>query len=237
MVCARPSGTEDIYKIYAESFSGEDHLRRILVERRRSSMRRLRLLTPRCRPRVVSAKGARFGCALSGRTTPLPHVWEHLIGSDHAPMALRADWQAQLRRCRDELRFRYVRFHGLLSDDMSTLVRVGEQSSYSFFNADQIIDFLLSIGIKPFVELSFMPSALASGATTVFHYRGNVTPPRDYGEWEALIRALASHVVDRYGIDEVGQWYFEVWNEPNLTRFWTGDQDQYFRLYRHAASH
>jgi xylan 1,4-beta-xylosidase len=118
---------------------------------------------------------------------------------------------------------------------MSTLVRVGEQSRYSFFNADQIFDFLLSIGIKPFVELSFMPNALASGTTTVFHYRGNVTPPRDYGEWEALIRALASHLVDRYGIDEVGQWYFEVWNEPNLTRFWAGDQDQYFRLYRHAA--
>ena len=182
-----------------------------------------------------STTTARFGCTLSARSIPLPHVWEHLVGSDHAPMALRADWQRQLRRCREELGFRYVRFHGLLSDDMSTLIRVQGKPTCSFFNADQIFDFLLSIGMKPFVELSYMPGALASGATTVFHYRGNVTPPRDYDEWSALIHALASHVVDRYGIEEVSQWYFEVWNEPNLRPFWTGDQEQYFRLYRHAA--
>lgn len=178
---------------------------------------------------------AQFGCALSGKPIPLPHVWEHLVGSDHAPMALRADWQTQLRRCHAELGFRYLRFHGLLSDDMSTLIRVAQKLCRSFFNTDQIFDFLLSIGMKPFVELSFMPRALASGTTTVFHYRGNVTPPRDYDAWSALIHALASHVVDRYGIDEVSQWYFEVWNEPNLKQFWTGSREQYFRLYRQAA--
>ena len=102
-------------------------------------------------------------------------------------MALRADWQEQLRRCHDELGFRHVRFHGLLSDDMGTLICHRASLLYSFFNTDQIFDFLLSTGMRPFVELSFMPSALASADRTVFHYHGNVTPPRDYQQWARLV--------------------------------------------------
>jgi xylan 1,4-beta-xylosidase len=124
-----------------------------------------------------------FTCNLLERTTPLTHFWEHAVGSDHAPMALRADWQAQLRKSHDELGFRYVRFHGLLSDGTGTLVREQNKLLYSFFNADQIFDFVLSIGMKPFVELSFMPKALASGKKTVFNYEANVSPPRDYKQW------------------------------------------------------
>ena len=177
-----------------------------------------------------------FSCRLSGPAKRLVHFWQHTVGSDHAPVALRADWQAQLRRCRRELGFRHVRFHGLLSDDVGTLIRHQERVLYSFFNADQIVDFLLSTGMRPFVELSFMPTALASGDRTVFHYRGNVTPPRDYGEWEALVRGLVSHWVDRYGAAEVRRWFFEVWNEPNLEAFWTGSRQDYFRLYRQTAA-
>src|SRR4026209_275845 len=110
-----------------------------------------------------------FFCDLAGKTTPLPHFWEHTVGSDHAPIALRADWQRQLRSCHKELGFQYVRFHGLLSDDMGVVVPQENGDHYSFFNIDQIFDFLLSIGMKPFVELSFMPTALASGKKTVFN--------------------------------------------------------------------
>ncbi len=176
-----------------------------------------------------------FRCSLGAPATPLPHVWEHTVGSCHAPLALRADWQAHLRRCREELGFRHVRFHGLLSDDVGTLVRHGGRLIYSFFNADSIVDFLLSIGMRPFVELSFMPTALASGTATVFSYRGNVTPPKRYGDWAKLVGRLAAHWVDRYGRDEVRRWYFEVWNEPNLKAFWDGTQKQYFELYRHTV--
>ena len=175
-----------------------------------------------------------FTCQLSETASPLTHFWEHTVGSDHAPVALRADWQNQLRRCHDELGFRYVRFHGLLSDDMGTLISHQEKSLYSFFNADQICDFLLSIGMRPFVELSFMPTTLASGQRTVFHYRGNITPPRDYQRWATLIRKLVSHWVERYGVSEVREWFFEVWNEPNLKAFWTGTQADYFKLYRYT---
>jgi xylan 1,4-beta-xylosidase len=118
---------------------------------------------------------------------------------------------------------------------MGTLVRHNDKLLYSFFNADQVFDFLLSIGMKPFVELSFMPRALASGKKTVFNYEANVTPPRDYKQWSTLINRLVSHWVNRYGLEEVRQWYFEVWNEPNLAAFWTGTQRDYFKLYRYTA--
>ena len=176
-----------------------------------------------------------FFCDLTEPTIPLPHFWEHTVGSDHARMALRADWQRQLKRAHDELGFRHVRFHGLLSDDMGTVVRDDDELHYSFFNSDHIFDFLLSIGMKPFVELSFMPGVLASGKRTVFSYEANVTPPRDYKQWATLIERFVSHAVERYGEREVRDWFFEVWNEPNLKKFWSGSQRDYFRLYRYSA--
>jgi len=177
-----------------------------------------------------------FDCDLGAPSKKFTHFWKHTVGSGHATLALRADWQRQLIRCHTELGFEYVRFHGLLSDDMSTLLGENDKLVYSFFNADQICDFLLSIGMRPFVELSFMPTTLSSGAEIVFHYKANVTPPRDYGQWETLIYTLVQHWVERYGVSEVRNWFFEVWNEPNLLAFWAGSQADYFNLYQHTAS-
>ncbi len=179
---------------------------------------------------------ARFSGGLTGPSTPLPHFWEHTVGSGHATLGLRADWQEQLRRAHDELGMAHVRFHGILCDDMGTLLCQNERFLYSFANADRIFDFLLSIGMKPFVELSFMPLALSSGDQIVFHYRANVTKPKDNAQWAVLIRKLVKHWVDRYGLDEVRQWFFEVWNEPNLTAFGSGLQSDYFELYRYTAA-
>jgi len=118
---------------------------------------------------------------------------------------------------------------------MGTLIDQSNELLYSFFNADQIFDFLLSIGMKPFVELSFMPSALSSSGQTIFHYQANVSPPKDLSQWSVLIHKLVSHWVDRYGIDEVRTWFFEVWNEPNLTAFGSGNQSDYFSMYRYTV--
>lgn len=176
-----------------------------------------------------------FTCRLDQSSEPFAHFWEHTVGSGHAPLALRADWQKQMSRCRRELGFQHVRFHGILDDDVGTLMCENNRLVYSFFNADQICDFLLSIGMKPFMELSFMPSTLAAGGETVFHYKGVVTPPRDYAAWATLIEKLVGHWVARYGVREVSQWFFEIWNEPNLKAFWTGTRDDYFKLYETAA--
>jgi xylan 1,4-beta-xylosidase len=139
-----------------------------------------------------------------------------------------------------EVGFRHIRGHGLLSDPVG-LYRPYEHRGqrgvrYAFSYVDQVLDAYLALGIRPFVELGFMPAELASGDQTVFWWRGNVTPPSDHREWAALVRSTVEHLVDRYGLDEVRGWPIEVWNEPNLTQFWQGaDQDAYHRLYEVSA--
>ena len=184
---------------------------------------------------TTSVPDTLFCADLCAAPQALRQPWQWCIGSGHATLALRADWQAQLAQARHDLGFRYVRFHGILDDDMGTLICQNEKPLYSFFNTDRIFDFLLSIGMKPVVELSFMPRMLSSGNDVVFHYQGNITPPRDLGAWGELVGRLVSHWVARYGIDEVSSWPLECWNEPNLKAFWTGDQAGYFELYRATA--
>jgi xylan 1,4-beta-xylosidase len=159
-------------------------------------------------------------------------MFKECIGAGRANEGLRADWQQQLTYVKKECDFRYIRMHGLLTDDMGVYREDKDGNpEYNFQYIDVLYDFLLSIGIRPFVELGFMPSALASGNQTIFWWRGNVTPPKDYKKWEELIRNLTLHFTERYGAEEVKTWYFEVWNEPNLDGFWKGTQAEYFNLY------
>ena len=173
---------------------------------------------------------------LKAQGRPYPHYWEFCVGSCHAATLLRADVQAQIRKAHEECGFRYIRFHGLFDDDMSVyFTPMFGEPMISFYNIDCIFDFLLDIGMKPFIEIGFMPSSLASGDQTVFHYKGNVTMPKDDAEWERLIKLFAEHLIERYGIDEVSQWFFEVWNEPNLNFLFDGTQEDYFHLYEMTA--
>ncbi len=163
-------------------------------------------------------------------------MFKECIGAGRANEGLRADWQQQLAYVKKECDFKYIRMHGLLTDDMG-VYREDKNGNpeYNFQYIDILYDFILSIGMKPFVELGFMPEALASGKQTIFWWRGNVTPPKDYKKWEDLIRNLTIHFTERYGADEVKTWYFEVWNEPNLDGFWKGTQEEYFKLFRHSV--
>jgi xylan 1,4-beta-xylosidase len=169
---------------------------------------------------------------------PLPHFWDQMFGSGRAILALRANYLDDLKDVHDDVGERYVRFHAIFHDEVG--VYDEDKSGNPVFNftyVDQIYDGLLARGVRPFVEISFMPYRLASKpAIHPFWYKQNVAPPKDYARWDALIRAFAHHLVDRYGIDEVGQWYFEVWNEPNID-FWAGEPKQatYFELYDHTA--
>lgn len=168
---------------------------------------------------------------------PMNTMYKECVGAGRANEGLRADWQQQLAYVKKECDFKYIRMHGLLTDDMGVYKedRKGNPE-YNFQYVDVLYDFLESIGIKPFVELGFMPSALASGHQTIFWWRGNVTPPKDYNKWADLIKNLVIHWTDRYGADEVKTWYFEVWNEPNLSPgFWSGTQEEYFKLYEYTV--
>ena len=163
-----------------------------------------------------------------------PHIWEECVGSDRASVGMRAQWLADLDRVHKETGVKRVRFHGLFSDEMG--VWPSGAKTPSFLYVDTVFDAMLERGVKPFVELSFMPGALASGTKTLFFYRANMTIPKDMQQWEDLVRALAEHLVQRYGIDEIRTWAFEVWNEPNLPYFWSGTKEDYFELYRRAAT-
>ncbi|MFS0698860.1 xylan 1,4-beta-xylosidase [Cellulomonas sp. 179-A 4D5 NHS] len=171
---------------------------------------------------------------------PLGDAWRACVGTGRLNLALRQDHQESLALVQREIGFRHVRGHGLLSDDLG-LHRPYEVDGvrhvrHAFTYLDQVVDAWLRLGIRPFLELGFMPSGLASGDQTVFWWKGNVTPPRSYEEWAALVRATLRHLVDRYGIEEVRTWPVEVWNEPNLTVFWQGaDQAEYLRLYEVTA--
>jgi len=175
---------------------------------------------------------------LAGPSQPMNRAYRVCVGAGRANEGLRADWQQQLAEVRRELGFEYIRFHGLFHEDMGVCRRDPKSGALQFNwqYVDALFDFLLSIGMKPFVELSFMPKPLASGTQTVFWWQGNVTPPKQMDEWAALVRDFTEHVTARYGADEVRTWYFEVWNEPNHNYFWSGTQEQYFELYRASAA-
>ena len=158
------------------------------------------------------------------------------VGSGHARLGLRADWQEHLKIVKDAIDFKYIRFHGLLDDDMGVFRNRGKAKSiYNWQYIDKLYDFLLSIDVRPLVELSFMPSALASGNKTAFWYHGNSTQPKSFQKWGDFITALIQHFENRYGRKEVEKWFFEVWNEPNLTFFFHGTQSDYYKLYTTTA--
>jgi xylan 1,4-beta-xylosidase len=163
-----------------------------------------------------------------------PHYWERMFGSGRASLSLRDSYRRDLRTVKDATGFEYIRFHAIFHDELGLYDEDAEgQPVYNFSYIDQIYDGLLENGVRPFVELSFMPKKLAAAQVfQSFWYQPNVSPPKDWTKWQDLVSHFAQHLVDRYGIEEVSQWYFEVWNEPNLD-FWAGkpSEDTYYQLY------
>jgi len=176
---------------------------------------------------------------VKGSTTQLFH---ECIGAGRANEGLRADWQKQLALCQQEIGFKQIRFHGLLSDDMGVYSEGRDgQPRHNWQYIDQLYDSLLAMKVRPFVELSFMPAALASGSKKMFWWQANVTPPKSDEKWDGLIHDLVAHWTERYGADEVAKWNFEIWNEPNYPGFWgprnpQRAREEYFELYAHTAS-
>jgi xylan 1,4-beta-xylosidase len=159
------------------------------------------------------------------------------FGDDGHGHDIGKEFAEALRRAHDDLGVTQVRAHAILHDDNGVVTRTDDGSlSFDFSAVDRLYDQILDLGIRPVVELSFMPAAIARDPEeTVFVYQGIISPPREWSEWRDTVAALAGHLVERYGVDEVAGWPFEVWNEPNLEVFWSGTQDDYLRLYDEAA--
>ncbi|GAA3507602.1 xylan 1,4-beta-xylosidase [Streptosporangium album] len=184
----------------------------------------------------------------STTTRPLPRPWKYMIGSEHLSYMLSADTvggrpigselTGALRTMREELGVETVRAHAILCDDLGVYREVDGVPVHDFGKVDEVYDTVTSFGMRPIVELSFMPRDLASDPSkTVFGYGAIISPPKDYGRWGDLVRALTQHLVDRYGLREViDNWAFEVWNEANLEVFWSGTPEEFFRLYDVSAA-
>lgn len=167
---------------------------------------------------------------------PITPYWRVCVGGGRVGEALRADFQKHLELVQREMPFQYIRMHGLFHEDMMVYHEENGRPVVNWQYVDLVYDHWLSIGIRPFVELGFMPYDLASGEETVFWWKGNITPPKDWERWEWFIEQYIRHVIERYGLDEVRRWYFEVWNEPGLTFFWKdADFDAYMELYARTA--
>lgn len=180
-------------------------------------------------PRTLNIDVAQVKGELS--RTPL-----RMVNAGRAAEGLRKDWQDQLRITKKECGFDQIRFHGILNEEMDFYKEDAQGNpQYNWAKIDTLYDFLVEIGMKPFVELSFMPAALRSNDQTTCYWKAFKSPPNSYPKYEALIEAFVRHLQDRYGHDEVKTWSFEVWNEPNLKNFFTGDQAEYFKLYATAA--
>jgi xylan 1,4-beta-xylosidase len=201
---------------------------------------------------VAARTGAGNGRVLvevdtAGDDGPLHHVWRAMVGSEHLSHLLSteetggrpigAELHEALRRTHDELGVRSVRAHGILCDDLGVYREVGGAPVHDFTEIDRVYDTVRALGLRPVVELGYMPRDLATDPDrTVFAYRGIISPPKDWDRWADLIRALTAHLVERYGRDEVrDHWAFEVWNEANLSVFWSGTPAEYWRLYEVAA--
>jgi xylan 1,4-beta-xylosidase len=160
------------------------------------------------------------------------------IGTGRMGLALQKEYFEQLKLVQENIDFKWIRGHGLFNEDMAIYQEYKTEDGavtpeYNFTYLDLVIDSYLELGIRPFIELGFMPHAIASGDQSVFYWRGNVTPPKDYALWNELTAVTLRHLINRYGADEVTSWPVEVWNEPNLAGFWKdADRKEYFKLFR-----
>ncbi|WP_343732210.1 beta-xylosidase [Duganella sp.] len=168
-------------------------------------------------------------------TTPRDRFADLSVGSDYPGTLIRDDSLAQLKTAKDELGFRYIRFHAIFHDVLGTYKEVDGKPVYDWTKLDYLYDRLLKMGVKPFVELGFTPLAMRSSDLSIFYWKGNTSHP-DPKKWAGLVDAFIRHVQERYGKEEVRSWFFEVWNEPNLDGFWEkADQKAYFELYDNTS--
>jgi xylan 1,4-beta-xylosidase len=171
---------------------------------------------------------------ISKAVEPLDRSFNFSVGADYSGTTIRPENLQQLKTTVDELGFRYIRFHDIFHDNLGTVRSENGRIIYDWTKIDQLYDAFLAMGIKPFIELGFTPSAMKTSDQTIFYWKGNTSHPEPKA-WSNLIDAFVRHLLSRYGEDEVRSWYFELWNEPNLAGFWEGgDQKAYFDLYENT---
>ena len=160
---------------------------------------------------------------------------DYCIGTGRMGLALTKEYYEELKLTQEEIGFSHIRGHGLFTDDMAIyhdFTFNGKRFlEYNYTYLDRVLDMYQSLGLAPFFELGFMPKQMASGDNSIFYWKGNTTPPKDYKDWANMVAALLEHCLSRYG-EQVYDWPIEVWNEPNLPGFWKdANMEEYFKLF------
>src|SRR5699024_8266138 len=170
--------------------------------------------------------------------SPFTNYWQNLITFGRAAEGLKSEWQSQLAELQKDIGFKYIRFHGIFSDDMMIVNKDSDGNiTYNWRYVNELFDYLQSVNLKPFIELGFMPEAFKSSDDNIYWWNANVSQPKDINLWTDLVKEFIKNCINRYGIDEVETWYFEVWNETDLEKiFWIGTKEDYFNFYLETAN-
>lgn len=168
--------------------------------------------------------------------TEFPHTWQRIINVGYAGEIISANVQRQLRIMQSSIGFTHLRFHGILDDDINIYNEDENGNPTLYFTyLDMILDFLDSIDLKPYLELSFIPSKLAENLSSPFAHRAYISGVKSLDKWRYLIRGIITHCAERYGIVAMKQWYFSFlgfnWVQCGYVPSYAMSIKQYYELY------
>ncbi|GFP74699.1 GH39 family glycosyl hydrolase [Clostridium fungisolvens] len=165
---------------------------------------------------------------------PIIHSWRNLINLGYAQDGLRSDLQQHLTNIQDKIKFKYARFQGIFSDEMFNFGEENDNEEYyNFTKIDKLIDFLYSINLKPFIELGNKAKVLNLATDKVMYFKDSSKRHKGFKESLVLLEKFIVHAINRYGINEVSQWYFEIWKEGDIEYvFWNGDFEKYLKNFQ-----
>ncbi len=181
------------------------------------------------------ARAATITIDASKQTAGNPHFWSAAVGTGTATLTLRGDLQTHYKIGNREAGFQRVRGHGVLSDGIGIYKGAG---SYSWTNFDKYLTAIQQAGMRPIMEMDFMPTALGLNGSDKDIYKSAT-------DYKNFIAAVAQHCVDKFGMTDVQNWYWEIWNEPDYPGFWNGTNmseatsakmTDYYGLYDNAVA-
>lgn len=224
-----PMHYREHYQVELEKGFSKDYLS---INSKESFVNLFKHLERKPNNRLQIKEGERVTIDVSKSLNKINRSFIKLMTFGFAPHALRKDFHEQLKQIRGEIGFEYVRFHGIFSDQLLVYNQKSDGSYYFNFNhIDSLLDNLLEAGLKPFIEIGFMPRDLASTGDKIFWWDAHISPPRDMDRWLNLLDAFFRHLINRYGLQKVRTWYFEFWNEPEVEYFWSGTRQEFFTFY------
>lgn len=160
--------------------------------------------------------------------------WSKVTSIGRASLCLRHEVRRQIELAQENISYDFIRFHGIFSDDMMVYKEdLNGNPIYNWVYVDEIFDFFYRLNLRPFIELGFMPEALASKKQHAFLWNANVSYPKSLKKWTDLVSNFINHCIDRYGNEEVKQWYFQIWNAPDLSEvFWFENKEKFFTFFK-----